>query len=201
MHDEFPRFGEMKLARAGGAKLNRTETVTVRFDPKLNYLCELASRAQRRTKSSFVEWAVAEALKNVELPEVIEFEDFDNPRHVTISEKSGELWEVDDAERLVALALIAPALLAHDEQLIWKLIKENGAVWKGRYDGSDEWTWDTKSTSLIRDRLRENWEKFKAVAAGELPKDQLPTWNKTKRSSSQWGTKTSSDDLDDDIPF
>lgn len=44
-------------------KLNRTETVTARLDPKLNYLCELASRAQRRTKSSFIEWAIQEALK------------------------------------------------------------------------------------------------------------------------------------------
>lgn len=185
------------MARAGGGKLNRTETVTVRFDPKLNYLCELASRAQRRTKSSFVEWAVAEALKNVELPEVLEFEDFDNSGHVTISEKSSELWEVDEADRLVALALIAPALLAHDEQLIWKLVKENGYVWRGRYNGSGEWSWETSSSSLIRDRLRENWDKFKAVAAGELPKDQLPKWNKVK----SWGSKGSSDDLDDDVPF
>ena len=92
------------MGTAGGAKLNRTETVTVRFDPKLNYLCELASRAQRRTKSSFVEWAVAEALKTVELPEVIEFEDYNTPRAVTVNEKSGELWEVDEAERLVDAA-------------------------------------------------------------------------------------------------
>lgn len=44
------------------SKLNRSETVTVRFDPRLNYLCDLAARAQRRTKSSFIEWAVAQAI-------------------------------------------------------------------------------------------------------------------------------------------
>jgi hypothetical protein len=132
------------MARAGGAKLNRTETVTVRLDPKLSYLCELASRAQRRTKSSFVEWAVAEAIKNVELPEVLEFEDFDVSRTVTVSEKSAELWEVDEADRLVALALIAPALLTHDEQLIWKLIKECGYLWRGKYDSSGEWSWELR---------------------------------------------------------
>lgn len=47
------------------SKLNRSETVTVRFDPRLNYLCELAGRAQRRTKSSFIEWAVQQAIKEL----------------------------------------------------------------------------------------------------------------------------------------
>src|SRR4051794_21564371 len=59
----------------GGAKLNRSETVTVRLDPKLNYLCELAARAQRRTKSSFIEWAVADSLRNVILPEVYSWDE------------------------------------------------------------------------------------------------------------------------------
>src|SRR5688572_20503606 len=62
--------GESLPARKGGAKLNRSETVTVRLDPKLNYLCELAARAQRRTKSSFIEWAIADSLGSVSLPEV-----------------------------------------------------------------------------------------------------------------------------------
>ncbi len=47
-----------------GGKLSRTETVTVRLDPRLNYLCELAGRAQRRTKSGFIEWAVQRAIKD-----------------------------------------------------------------------------------------------------------------------------------------
>lgn len=49
-------------------KLNRSETVTVRLDPRLNYLAELAGRAQRRTKSSFIEWAVQQAIK--EMPDL-----------------------------------------------------------------------------------------------------------------------------------
>lgn len=46
-------------------KLNRSETVTVRLDPRLNYLTELAGRAQRRTKSSFIEWAIKEAIRDL----------------------------------------------------------------------------------------------------------------------------------------
>jgi hypothetical protein len=35
--------------RKGGGKLSRSETVTVRLDPKLRYLAELAALKQRRT--------------------------------------------------------------------------------------------------------------------------------------------------------
>lgn len=176
----------------GGAKLSRSETVTVRLDPKLNYLCELASRAHRRTKSSFVEWAVAEALKSTEIPETAEFDgDFGGVRPVSVHEKSSDLWEVDEPDRLAALALIAPALLTHDEQIIWKLVKENGYLWRGRYDAVGEWVWEIKENALIKDRLRDNWETFKAVALENLPRTKLPTWAKRK----------SNDDLDDDIPF
>lgn len=50
-------------------KLNRSETVTVRLDPRLNYLTEIAGRSQRRTKSSFVEWAVQEAIRKLGIDE------------------------------------------------------------------------------------------------------------------------------------
>ena len=39
--------------KGGGGKLARSETVTVRLDPKLRYLAELAARIQRRSVSSF----------------------------------------------------------------------------------------------------------------------------------------------------
>ncbi len=185
---------EMSKARSkvGGGKLNRSETVTVRLDPKLNYLCELASRAQRRTKSSFIEWAVAESLKSICLPEVYQYDpDTDDGREVTLSERSSALWQVDDADRLVALALTAPALLSHDEQLIWKLVRENGYIWRGRYDARNEWVWEIKEQSLIKDRLRDKWEIFKSVASDEASVTLLPTWQKTKLPT----------DLDDEIPF
>ena len=44
-----------RTAKGGGAKLSRSETVTVRLDPKLRYLAELGARSQRRTVSSFIE--------------------------------------------------------------------------------------------------------------------------------------------------
>lgn len=190
MVHQSPNAG--RTSGAGGAKLGRSETVTVRLDPKLNYLCELAARAQRRTKSSFIEWAIADSLRSVVLPEVTTYDGSDE---ITLKEKASELWQVDEADRVAALALIAPALLTHEEQLIWRQVRENGYVWRGQYNKQNEWSWNVSEGSLLRDRFRDHWETFKAVALGEVPKDKLPTWQK-KKAPAAFDT-----DLDDDVPF
>jgi predicted HicB family RNase H-like nuclease len=40
----------------------RSEVVTVRVDPKLKYLAELAARKQRRSLSRYVEWVIRQSL-------------------------------------------------------------------------------------------------------------------------------------------
>lgn len=183
--------------KKGGAKLSRSETVTVRLDPKLNYLCELAARAQRRTKSSFIEWAIADSLKGVHLPEVPYDQRSIDGEDPTVQEKASQLWNVDEPDRVAALAMIAPALLTHEEQLIWRLVRENGLVWKGQYDRQDEWKWTVNEQSLIYERLREHWDVFKGVALGELAIEKLPTWQKQRRKQ----PAAFDTDLDDDVPF
>src|ERR1700746_2572776 len=88
----------------GGSKLQRSETVTLRLDPKLRYLTELAARKQRRTVSSFIEWAIEQALSDVEL---------DDKRHLTVAHETGQLWDPDEADRLVKLGLLYPDLLTY----------------------------------------------------------------------------------------
>ncbi|MBB5687515.1 hypothetical protein FHS49_003557 [Sphingobium boeckii] len=171
--------------KKGGGKLTRSETVTVRFDPKLNYLCDLASRAQRRTKSSFIEWAVAEALGSVRLSDIAD-SDYD----LSLKQVVSKLWHVDEADRVVSLALIAPSLLTHEEQMIWRRVREHGYFWRGRYNAQREWTWNPEEGSLIRDRLRNHWDQFKAVVSGEASESILPTW-----------AKTLDPEIDDDVPF
>jgi hypothetical protein len=174
-------------AKKGGGKLNRTETVTVRLDPKLNYLCELASRVQRRTKSSFIEWAVAESLNSVDISES---NNGNSSFNSSLRQLASSLWQVDEADRVIILAITAPTLLTHEEQIIWRLVRENGYIWRGRYNAQNEWTWNLDEDSLIRDRLRENWEIFKAVAAGDESENALPKWSKRRTSA-----------FDDDEPF
>ncbi len=175
--------------KGGGGKLARSETVTVRLDPKLRYLAELAARKQRRTVSSFIEWAVEESLSLVNLRDESGHNESDYQRALSIGAMADGLWDIDEADRFAKLALQFPELLNHEEQILWKLVRENGLLWKGRHDAQGEWTWKTEHGSLIFGRLREHWDTFKAVAEGDAPRDTLPTWVKFKAQP------------DDDIPF
>ena len=87
--------------RGGGGKLSRSETVTVRLDPKLRYPAELAARKQRRTLSSFIEWAIEENLKQIYLEERLDA--------LSIASESADLW--DEADRFAKLAFRYPQML------------------------------------------------------------------------------------------
>ena len=182
--------------RKGGGKLSRSETVTVRLDPKLRYLAELAARRQRRTVSSYVEWAIEDSLKHISL---------DLSGSGVLADEAEALWDVDEADRFARLALRHPDLLTHDEQVLWKLVRENGLLWRGHYSGiHQEWTWTVDEDGLLFERLRQHWATFCNVADGSASSKELPTWTKTKpRVAGQpaTGAKTGFDDMDDDIPF
>ena len=198
---------EQEMRKGGGGKLSRTETVTVRLDPKLRYLAELAARQHRRTLSSYIEWSVKESLNEEPLC----------PAHLapgliasdrTIGSEAEFLWDVDDADRFAKLALRYPHLLTHEEQVRWKLIRENGYLWKGSYAWGKEWTWTVDENSFIYPRLREHWAAFCLAADTGEGKDKLPTWVKTEpitpppaRTAAPPPAKTGFDDMDDDIPF
>lgn len=161
--------------RGGGGKLTRSETVTVRLDPKLRYLAELAALKQRRTLSSFIEWAIEDCLSKVCLREIA------GAGSLTVAGQAELLWDVDESDRFVKLALDYPELLTHEEQIRWKLIRENGALWKGWFEGPDDgWVWAVGAQSLIWENLRTYWEDFCAVAKGEASPDILPTWTRTR---------------------
>jgi hypothetical protein len=170
-------FGPKASKRGGGGKLSRTETVTVRLDPKLRYLAELAARKQRRTLSSFIEWAIEENLKNIHL-------DDGGDSSKSIASQSAELWDVDEPDRFATLAFRYPEMLTHDEQVLWKLIKENECLWfdspqflTGQYGiVSVKGPRVIEERSLNFKRLREHWSSFKKVARGDLPKSALPSW-------------------------
>lgn len=163
--------------RTGGGKPLRTEAVGVRLDPKLKYLAELGARIQRRTLSSYIEWAIQASLERTVLTS-------DPHNAPSISDEASYLWDVDEADRFAKLAMRYPHLLTHEEQVRWKLIRENGAVWKGVFAFPDwAWTWRVSEDALDFELLREHWGAFCRVADTGGSKDELPTWVKTDPSS------------------
>lgn len=191
-----------RTTRAKGSQRIRSETVTVRLDPRLRYQAELAARKQRRTVSSFIEWSIEDAMERVILAEGYDPEGI--PYKTSISDVIAKLWDVDDADRFAKLALNFPDLLNHTEQVLWKLVKENGALWRGTYgpSGLNEWAWVVREESLILERLRFYWEVFGKVARGEAQKSELPAWPKFKtKPPTPPLPKAKPPPDDEDVPF
>jgi hypothetical protein len=154
-------------ARSGNAK---SETISVRLNATVRYLVELAARKQRRTLSSYVAWAVEDSLCRVFISE--EVDPRGNSIGKSISEVAMSLWDPEEPERLVRLALQYPELLTYHEQILWRLIRENRSLWKqSRADNS---TQDLSEADCIWERLHETWDTFNAVARGDEPKSKLP---------------------------
>lgn len=170
----------MAKSKRGEGAGRKSEIVTVRLDPKLKYLAELAARKQRRPLSSYIEWAIEQSLANVVLREEMN-------QSITVgdAENLHNLWDLDEPDRVIRLALHFPELLNHDEQKIWKLVRETNWLWKRRYAGDP--SEETKEGLIMWDRLRERWDKIKAVASGALPTRVLPPWTRA--------VPTSEDDL------
>ena len=94
-------------------------------------------------------------------------------------------------------------MLTHEEQIIWKLIRENGYFWYGDWhDGIFEWL--VEEDNFIFERLREHWESVKLVASEEKLKSDLPFWNKSKKDDDINhinAIRKKFDPSDNDIPF
>lgn len=162
----------MKKSRAKRETTLRSETISVRLDPKLRYLAKVAAQKQRRPISSFVEWAVEKSLAFVEI----------GPDGKTIADHANFLWDVDEPDRLIKLAFHFEELLNHEEQLVWKLIKDNDFFWLYGKDTSATSVKIPETSGLLRGkglpnviRIREYWPLLLAVARGQEPPSALPT--------------------------
>lgn len=167
----------------------RTEVFAMRLDPKLKYLAEIAARKQRRSLANFMEWAIELGLQNTELSH-------DEQYSASVWDKSGALWDVDEADRFAKLVFTTPELMNYDEQILWKVICETGHVWKGKPGSGGEWQWSIGERDLVGERLRQYWNDFKKVASGEADKSILPKTSKNIKTN-----KGNFDNFDDDIPF
>jgi hypothetical protein len=167
-------MSKTKGAKSGGGKLSRTETVTVRLDPRLRYLAEIAARAQRRTLSSFIEWSVEQALNTQTL---------DGDGSQTVAEEAKDLWDIDALDRFAKLASRHPHLLTHEEQVKWKEFEERQIdKFSVRYTSNRLMGGVGEVVGLVQS-MRANWNAL--VEADGLS------------DATEHATKAEDDDLDD----
>ncbi|MEO5334405.1 MAG: hypothetical protein H7839_20510 [Magnetococcus sp. YQC-5] len=184
-----------KSRQGGGGKLSRTETVTVRFDPRLRYLAELAARRQRRTLSSFIEWAVEESInKTIIYDGSTQYGD----DSASLAEEAAKLWDVDEGERFARLAILHPELLTYDEQKIWKILKDCFVLTPAQ-KGTRDYDWDVLEFQVFP-RIRELWPHLMMVW-DESPSVLGPWIEREQQESIAIQNRSKQRKNQDDLPF
>ena len=149
---------------AGGGKLSRSEVVSIRLDPRLRFGAEMAAAKCRRTLSSFTEWAIEEALKEIKVGDKGE----------TAHKVMEDAWDIEEGYRFYEYARKCSRLLTPEEEKLWKVIKgadkvhshcvEIHANSDPRFEPPD-WSWDRV--------VNEFFEDFKKCATGKLDEGEL----------------------------
>ncbi|WP_447916185.1 hypothetical protein [Delftia acidovorans] len=203
-------MAEDKRKTAGG-KLNRSEVVTVRFDQKLRYLAELGARKHRRTLSSYIEWAVEQSLKEVVL---FDGDQYNGDGRRSIADEALSLWDSDDSERFIRLAINYPALLTLEEQERWKMLSDSDLLGpaKGRLpNGQVQWN-RAILDDVVFPTVRRLWPGMMEAYNGDAQTQRK--WVDNTLAAVRSGkvytgykapalkpVQSGFDDMDDDIPF
>jgi hypothetical protein len=149
--------------KGGGSKLARSEQVSIRLDPKLRLAAELAAAKERRTLSSFIEWAVERAVKEIPVA-------YRGSQEWSAAEVADSVWDVDAPERFVNLASQFPELLTHEEQRQWKFISETYEFWQPASSGREFFSGPKAPDSKLNfPAIRMAWGLIESYLAGEGP--------------------------------
>lgn len=103
----------------------KTETLTLRLDPKIKYMIELMSRIKRQSITSVVEAAIESEAFELDTPVIIE----GKRENWSLANAVSEYWSTDVVARFINLCAFMPELLTYEEQRIWETIKATPQFW------------------------------------------------------------------------
>lgn len=156
--------------RSASGTQAKAESITVRLDPKIRYGLELLARKQRRNLSSVVEWALHKAM-------------LDQENGIIEKSENGllyQLWDIEESDRFILMALIRPDLLTFEEEHLFKLIRES--AWYEYMQINTEALPSSEAQQKLKEQLREHFPTFKKISIGELSLDNLPIPPKSLKS-------------------
>lgn len=120
------RAGELEMMKNKpnqGAR--KTETLTLRLDPKIKYTIELMARIKRQSITSVIEAAIEATAFDLDTPVVV-----NGKREIwSLSMAVSEYWSTDVVARFINLCAFMPELLTYEEQRIWETIKITPKFW------------------------------------------------------------------------
>jgi hypothetical protein len=150
-----------------GARRIGSDTVSVRMEAKLLFALRLAAAKERRTLSGFIEATVAEAARRIM---VAQDEQGEPASAWAVAE---QIWEADEAKRLMHLATLYPELLTQHEERLWNLIWYSTAFSRERPKRGGSTLYDP-AVYIDWGAVEKHWDTLKAVAAEEEQMSALP---------------------------
>lgn len=127
---------------------------------KIRFSVDFISRVQRRTISNYIEHCLAEAI------------DREQYEGRAVNDVMAEIWDVDETERFINLCLALPNVLTYEEEVLWKLIRENGYFWEKPVNGSLSMN---NKKSVRMQRVKDYWQILLNVSKNNIPASYLPT--------------------------
>jgi uncharacterized protein (DUF1778 family) len=143
--------------------------LNMRIDPKLRYLAELAARATRKSMTDYIEAAIWESFKTVDLARFPEMDEEPNVREVSpqerlemlknrdakvaqpLSDFADRLWSEHPFQRLQLVMLFAEHLKSEEDETIWKYLFTRKDL-------------KTKDGKLKNNLIHETWDQIKREA-------------------------------------
>lgn len=130
----------------------KTETLTLRLDPKVKLMIELISRIRRQSITGVVEAAIEEIAFDLDAPVVSAGE----PWPMSLLSAVSEIWSTDESERFIHLCTHLPSLITYEEQRIWETIKA--------------------SKVFLTDGIEENAQFWDVPGVGYIDKHSVRIW-------------------------
>lgn len=110
------------MAKKAPAVRRKSDALSIRIDPRLKYVLELAARVQRRAVTGVVEWAITEALADTKVTDK-------DGRQWPLMDASGLVWSDNELERLMGMWFNFPSLLTYEESRIVEVITRTHELW------------------------------------------------------------------------
>lgn len=137
-----------------GQGARKTETLTLRLDPKIKTMIELISRIRRQSITGVVEAAIEEIAFDLDAPY---FDDGEMHNH-TLAVVFSDVWSTDESEWFINMCYRFPTLLTYEEQRIWETIKSS-AVFLNNATTYMPTDWEIEGVgALDRTMIRRFWD-------------------------------------------
>lgn len=104
----------------------KTETLTLRLDPKVKVMIEIISRIRRQSITGVVEAAIEEIAFDLDTP----YFDDGEMHNYSLGSIFSDVWSADESERFINMCYHLPSLLTYEEQRIWETIKSSSCFWE-----------------------------------------------------------------------